>query len=367
MERLQDPRYQKLFALGVALGALALFLFYAESSFNGYRLQLVTLVAINVVIAVGLTMSNGFTGVFSLGQMGFMAIGAYTAALINIDPTWKGDRFLPDLPGFLSGVDTSGWDPNLALLFACTCGGLLAAGVAVLVGIPLLRLSGNYVAVATIGFLVIIHSIAVNLEGVTRGTRGLSQIPTITTPWLAYGAAVLMLYVAWRIRNSPAGRAMIASRDNLIAARAIGVNVLGARLLAFSLCAFFSGVAGGLLAHQIGTIAPSAFYFNATFNVVIMVVLGGLGSVSGATIGAVLMTLAPEYLRDVEKGFDLGPLHMPEAFGLSQIILAIVFILVMIFRPSGIFGDREIGTAWIGRLFNLRRRTEINEEEVVLE
>jgi branched-chain amino acid transport system permease protein len=367
MERLRDPRYQRLMTLGGALAAIALFLFYAESSFNGYRLQLVTLVGINIVIAVGLTMSNGFTGVFSLGQMGFMAIGAYTAALINIQPTWKSNKFLPDLPGVLSGFDTSGWNPNLALLFACTCGGLLAAGVAILVGIPLLRLTGNYVAVATIGFLVIIHSIAVNLEGVTRGTRGLSQIPTITTPWLAYGCAGLMLYVAWRIRNSPSGRAMIASRDNLIAARAIGVNVLGARLLAFALCAFFSGVAGGLLAHQIGTIAPSAFYFTATFNVVIMVVLGGLGSISGATFGAIVMTLAPEYLRDVEKGFDFGPLHMPEAFGLSQIILSLIFILVMIFRPSGLFGDRELALSGITRMLQRKRSRRINEDEVVLE
>ncbi len=363
MERLRrDSHYQHLMLIGAGLGMLALFLYYAEGNLNGYRLQLVTLVAINIVIAVALTMSNGFTGVFSLGQMGFVAIGAYTASLITIAPTWKEERFLPKLPGFVAEFDVTTWNPHLALIFACTVGGLLAAGVSMLVGIPLLRLSGNYVAVATIGFLVIVHSITVNMEGVTRGTRGLSQIPALTNPWLAYGAAVLMIYVAWRIRNSPPGRSMIASRDNLIAARAIGINVLGVRLLAFAISAFFSGAAGGLLAHQIGTIAPGAFYFTATFNVVIMVVLGGLGSITGATFGAILMTLAPEYLREVEQGFDLGPLHVPEAFGLAQVILSIVFILVMIFRPGGLFGDREIGFGLFDRLMQ-RRRPTLTEEE----
>jgi branched-chain amino acid transport system permease protein len=361
MERLRrDPHYQHLMLIGAGLGMLALFLYYAEGNLNGYRLQLVTLVAINIVIAVALTMSNGYTGVFSLGQMGFVAIGAYTASLITIAPTWKGDRFLPKLPGFLAELDVTSWNPHLALIFACAVGGLLAAGVSILVGIPLLRLSGNYVAVATIGFLVIVHSIAVNMEGVTRGTRGLSQIPGLTNPWLAYGAAVLMIYVAWRIRNSPPGRAMIASRDNLIAARAIGINVLAVRLLAFAISAFFSGAAGGLLAHQIGTIAPGAFYFTATFNVVIMVVLGGLGSISGATFGAILMTLAPEYLREVEQGF--GPIHVPEAFGLAQIILSLIFILVMIFRPGGLLGDREIGFGIFDRLMQ-RRSPGLHEEE----
>jgi branched-chain amino acid transport system permease protein len=367
MERLREPRYQRLVVLGAALGALALFLLLADSTFNSYRVQLVTLVAINIVLAVGLTMSNGFTGIFSLGQMGFMAIGAYTAALINIPPQWKSAKFLPDLPGPLARFDTGSWDPNLALLFAAVCGGLLAAGVALLIGIPLLRLSGNYVAVATIGFLVIVHSITVNLGGVTRGTRGLSQIPTITTPWLAYGCALLMIYVAWRIRNSPAGRAMIASRDNIIAARAIGVNVLGARLLSFTLCAFFSGVAGGLFAHQIGTIAPSAFYFTATFTVVIMVVLGGLGSISGAVFGALLMTLAPEFLRDVEKGFTIGPAHLPESFGLAQIILAVLFIIVMIFRPSGLFGERDIGIDRVIGIVARRKPPAVPGDEAVLE
>jgi branched-chain amino acid transport system permease protein len=331
---------------GAALVALALFLAYADSSFNGYRVQITTLIAINVVVAVSLQITNGFTGVFSLGLIGFYAIGAYVGALLTIPPLWKAPNFLPGLPTWLAELDTSGWQPQLALLVACLAGGGLAALVAVVVGAPLMRLSGHYVAVATLGFLIITYSVEVNWEEVTRGARGLNQIPSHTNLWVAYAWAVLTVAAALRLRFSAYGRAMIAQRDNQIAARAIGVAVLRTRLLAFVTGAFFAGAGGALYAHQIGTISPRAFYFDRTFEVVIMIVLGGLGSVSGAVTGALIMTLLPEYLRELEDGFTLGPLEVGDYFGLQQIILAVGFILVMIFRPRGIFGDRELG-AWI--------------------
>jgi branched-chain amino acid transport system permease protein len=348
-----------LLIVAVVLVVLALFLAYADSSFNGYRLQLVILVAINATIAISLTMSNGFTGVFSLGQVGFLAVGAYVGTLVSLAPQWKQPNLLPGLPGWLARFDTTGWPDQLALLTASVIGGLVAAAVAVLVGGPLMRLSGHYVAVATMGFLIIVQAIAVNWADVTRGARGLSQIPTYTNVWAAYGWAIATIYAAWRIRNSSFGRGMIASRENLIAARAIGVNVHRSRLLAFVVAAFFTGAAGSLLAHQIGTIAPRAYYFTTTFNIIIMVVLGGLGSVSGAVIGATVMTLAPEYLRDVEDGMALGPIKFGEAFGLSQIILAIAFILVMIFRPQGLFGDRELSL----RALRRRKRAQMRQFE----
>jgi len=327
----------------LAAGLLALFLWYANGTFNDYRLQLVILVAINACIAVSLTMTNGFTGVFSLGQIGFLAIGAYVGALLSLAPQWKGEMFLPGLPAWLATFDSSGWPDQAALLLACVAGGSLAALVGVVVGYPLMRLSGHYVAVATMGFLIIVQSVIVHWDAVTLGSRGLNPIPTYTNVWSAYGWAIATVYVAWRIRASPFGRSMIASRENLIAAKAVGVNVHRSRLLAFVVGAFLTGAAGALLGHQIGTVTPSAYYFTTTFNVVIMVVLGGLGSISGAIVGATIMTLGPEYLRDVEDGMALGPLSFGQAYGLSQIILAIGFILVMIFRPKGLFGDREIG------------------------
>lgn len=329
-------------AVVILLLLILALVFTAERSFNAYRLQLVTLVAINAVISVALTLTSGFTGVFSLGQIGFMAIGAYVGALMTIPPQWKDPMFLPGLPGWLATLDLSTWHPQLALLVACVSGGLVAAVIAVIVGAPLMRLSGHYVAVATMGFLIIVNSVATNWDTVTRGARGLSQIPNVTNSWVAYGWMLLTVYAVWRLRISPYGRAMIASRENVIAARAVGVNVWRTRLLAFVVGAFFTGVAGSLLAHQIGTVAPNAFYFQTTFTIIIMVVLGGMGSITGAVAGAAILTLAPEYMRDLEDGVDLGFVSIGALYGISQIILAIGFILVMTFRPQGLFGDREL-------------------------
>ena len=222
--------------------------------------------------------------------------------------------------------------------------------VAVVVGYPLMRLSGNYVAVATMGFLIIVHTILIRWDSVTLGPRGLNPVPSYPNVWSAYGWAMLAIYIAWRLRRSSFGRSMISSRDNHVAARAVGVRVHRARLLAFSISAFLTGAAGCLLAHQIGTITPGAYFFAATFDIVIMVVLGGLGSVSGAILGAIIITLAPEYLRDLETNVSIGPIKYDEAFGLSQIIMAVLFILVMILRPRGLLGGREIDLAgWLKR------------------
>ena len=340
---------QRALLIGIVLVAGAVIAWIAEAYLNGYRQQLVILCFIYAIVAVALALTSGFTGVFSLGQIGFLAIGAYVSAILSMPPMVKQPMLLPGLPPWLATFDSTGWHPQAALLFACLISGLAAAAVGALVGAPLMRLSGHYVAVATMGFLIIVYAVAVNWDSVTRGARGLSQIPTSANPWVAYVWAAIAVYVALRLRASPYGRAMIASRENLLAARGIGVNVLRTRLLAFVVSAFLTGVAGALLAHQIGTVAPSTFYFATTFNVIIMVVLGGMGSISGAVVGAAIMTLTPELLRPIEDGFTLGPLQTGAAYGLSNIILAVGFILIMIFRPQGLFGEQELGTALLGR------------------
>ena len=349
-----------------ALAVLAAFLLWADTSFNDYRLQLIILVAINCVVAVSLTMSSGYTGVFSLGQVGFMAIGAYVGAIVNLPLIWKDEILLPGLPSWLATLNTTGWPDFLALLVACLAGGALAAVFGLLVGFPLMRLSGNYVAVATLGFLIIVYTVLIRWDDVTLGARGLNPVPGYTTVWSAYGWALAAVYIAWRIKRSSFGRSMIASRDNLIAAKAIGVRVHRARLLAFTLTAFLSGAAGALFAHQIGTISPNSFYFTTTFNIIIMVVLGGLGSISGAVVGAVIVTLAPEYLRGLEDGLELGPIRYDEAFGLSQIVLAVTFIVVMAVRPAGLFGDREVDPAsWLRGRRSRPERTSVAPPSVL--
>jgi branched-chain amino acid transport system permease protein len=326
------------------------FAILADTRFNAYRQQLVVLVLIYAMVAVALTVTSGFTGVFSLGQIGFLAIGAYVSALMTVPPLWKDEITLPGLPAWLASLDLSGAPPQAALLLACLAGGAVAAIIAAIVGAPLMRLSGHYVAVATMGFLIIVYTIVVNWDQVTAGSRGLSQIPGYTNASIAFLWLAFTVYAAWRTRNGPYGRAMIASRENLLAARGIGINVLRTRLLAFVFGAFFTGVAGALLAHQVGTIAPSQFYFQTTFLVVTMVVLGGMGSISGAVLGAAIMTIMPEYMRGLDDGgISIGGIQTGPLYGLSQIILSIGFILVMIFRPTGLLGDRELGLGLLSR------------------
>jgi len=348
----------------VLLALLAVFVFAMGLVQNDYYVKIVMLIGMNVILAVSLTITSGFTGVFSLGQIGFMAIGAYTSALMTIPPAAKPQALLPGLPGWLSNLDlvrslagvlsgaglaaeqAAAIAGPLALVVAALAGALLAAGVAVLVGIPLMRLSGHYVAVATLGFLVIVNAIALNLDSVTRGARGLGSIPALSRIWIVYVFAAITVYAVWRIRSSPFGRAMLAQRENVAAAQAMGVDILRTRLLAFVVGAFFSATAGALWAHMVTAVAPNAFYFIYTVNVIVRIVVGGMGSVTGAVIGAVLLTLIPELLRGLEGGATIGPIKLPLLFGLSNIILAVGFVLVMIYRRTGLMGNRELPLFW---------------------
>jgi branched-chain amino acid transport system permease protein len=350
------PRVQ---ALNAGLWLIVLIAFVAATTFlpNDYFVKVVMLIGINIILAVSLALASGFTGVFSLGQIGFMAIGAYASALVTIPPAAKSSVLLPGLPMWLSRLDLVksligiGLPPDgaeaMALIAAALFGGLVATVVATIVGIPLMRLSGHYVAVATMGFLVITNAVAINLDSVTRGSRGLGSIPGLAKIWLVYLFVACAVYVAWRIRRSAYGRAMFAQRENLAAAQAMGVDILRTRLLAFVVGAFFSAIAGALWAHMVTAVAPAAFYFTYTVNVIVMVVVGGMGSVAGAVVGAILLTLAPEVLRNLEGGASVGPFKLPLLFGLSNIVLAVAFVLVMIFRRTGLFGDRELPWLWL--------------------
>jgi branched-chain amino acid transport system permease protein len=227
----------------------------------------------------------------------------------------------------------------MPFLVATILGGLLAALVAAVVGIPVLRLRGHYLAVATLGLMVIVRVVAINWTAVTRGAKGINGLPAFTNLWWVFGWAVVTVYVIWRLVNSPYGRAMMAIREDATAAAARGVNVTAHRMLAFCVGAFFAGVAGALWGHLITAITPHSFSFLITFNVVVMLVVGGMGSISGSILGATVMTLVPEFLRHVETSLSLGghPLY-----GLSQIIIAVTITLVMIFRRQGLLGGREV-------------------------
>jgi len=323
------------------LALLALFLAATSFLTGDYIQRIVIGIGINVMLVVSLNLSNGFTGVFSLGHVGFMAIGAYAASVFTLPVTLKAVN-LPTLPGWLS---------HLALPFlpATLIGGALAMLVAFLVGLSLMRLKGAYVSVATLGFMVIVQVILVNWDQVTRGARTFAGVPPHSTIWNVWIWAALTVYLVWRIGRSPFGRDMRAVRDNEIAARSLGISVIRSRLLAFCISAFLTGVAGALWAHFITSFSPKSFFFTQAFSIITMLVIGGLGSVSGSVIGVFLVTVLSELLRNAERGLDIGSVHIPPLYGASQVLMAILFILIIVFRPAGLMGGREIDLSRIFR------------------
>lgn len=314
--------------LVVLLGLLFLagLLLLAEANLNAYYLRIVQLMGIYVMLTVSLNLPNGFTGDFSLGHAAFMAVGGYSAAVLTM-PLISKTLLLTEVPPWLQGL-------VVPFPLATVIGGILAALVAIPVGAVVLRLRGHYLAVATLGLLVMVQGIATNWESVTRGARGLSGLQPHTTIWWSFGWAVLTIFVVWRMAYSPFGRGMIAVRDDALAAACRGVRVYRTRLVSFVVSAFFAGVGGSLLAHQITAVTPRTYSFDITFLVIIMLVIGGMGSITGSIVGALIMTVVPVLLRDLERQLDV--------VGASQLVIAVALIGFMIFRRQGLLGTREL-------------------------
>jgi branched-subunit amino acid ABC-type transport system permease component len=295
---------------------------------------------INLILVDGLYTFVGLSGVFSFGHAALMAIGAYTAAILTIPPGTK-TFVLPDLPGFLGDVHL---DPLPATLVA----GGLAAIVALVLAVPLSRLSGLTAGLATFAVLVIVNVVARNWQQVTHGTAGVSGIPTATTVWAALAWTLAAIAAAWALQRSAVGLRLRASREQEPAARSIGIGVAWERTVALVVSAFFAGVAGALLGMFIGSANPDAFFLNITFLMVAMLVVGGMTSLSGAVVGTIAISATAEILRRLEGGVDLGVVDIPSRSGLREVGLALVMLGVLILRPNGITGGREL--PWPRRL-----------------
>ncbi|HHV50800.1 MAG TPA: branched-chain amino acid ABC transporter permease [Candidatus Avimonas sp.] len=280
---------------------------------NRTSTQILTLICINIILAVSLNLVTGVLGQLVLGHAGFMLVGAYTSALFTMN---------------------IGLDLKIAFPISLVLAGLMAAVFGVIIGIPALRLKGDYLAIITLGFGEIIRVIANNLK-ITNGAMGLSGIKSLSTtknpsPMFiyAYALAALTVFLMFTFGRSRHGRAVIAIREDEIAAESMGINTTYYKLFTFVLAAFFAGVAGGVFAHQIGVIDPSKFDFNRSVEILIMVVLGGMGSITGSVISATVLTWLPEQLREFSK--------------YRLLVYSIILILVMLFKPSGLLGRYEI-------------------------
>lgn len=300
--------------------------------------------AIFVTLAVSYNLVVGVAGQLHLGPNAFITIGAYTAALLTLRPAEKEIIFL---------MQPLMWPLNqisLPFLPALLAGGLVAAGFGVLTGFPVFRVRGDYLAIVTLGFGEVVRVLANNLQGLTNGSLGLKGLMPYTSLWWAWGVAVVTVAAVQALKISGYGRALAAIRQDETAAKAMGVNTFRHLLLAYVLSAFFFGLGGGLLAHLITTISPTLFTFFLTFNLLIIIVVGGLGSTTGAVLSALLFTVAGEWLRFVEEPQVVLGLPIPGIPGMRQVIFSLALLLVIIFFRRGLVGRREFSWEGLSRV-----------------
>ncbi len=292
--------------------------FLFSNHMNPYVLQIVCLIGINMIMALSLNLISGQTGQFSLGHAGFMAIGAYTSAAVTV----LAHPFLSKILFFLPASAQEICIFILALL----AGGLLAALGGILVGFPTLRLRGDYLAIATLGFGEIIRVIVLNLD-VLGGARGFGDIPQEANFFWIFLFVLITLFTISNLISSPKGKALLAIREDEIAAESVGIPIAQYKIISFTLGAFFAGIGGGLFAHLMTYLHPNSFTFLKSVEYVVMIVLGGMGSLTGTLLAATLLTLLPEMLRAANEW--------------RMIIYSLLLILMMILRPQGILGNWE--------------------------
>ena len=295
-----------------------------------YLLQVLCLAGINVTLAVSLNLINGFTGQFSIGHAGFMAIGAYSASYFTVtfgEALRSGLAFLPEFAR-----------DGAVLLVALAIGGFLASIAGFFVGVPSLRLRGDYLAIVTLGFGEIIGVVILNIDAV-GGARGFSGIPKLANFFWIYLFAGITILVVYRIVHSSFGRTLVAIREDEVAAEAMGVHTTRAKVISFVVSSALAGIAGGLFAHYLMYINVRSFSFLKSFEIIIMIVIGGLGSISGSVLGAVLYISLTEGLREFAQ--------------YRMVLFSLLLVILMIVRPQGILGHKEFVT------FLTRRRRSI--------
>ena len=299
----QSLHKQDLLGLGImVILFVVLYFLFDEEILDDYWETNVILILINIIMAVSLNLINGLTGQFSIGHAGFMAVGAYTSAIITVK---------------------LGMDFPIALIVATVS----AAFLGFLIGMPTLRLNGDYLAIATLGLGEIIRIAILNIDYV-GGASGFMGIPRLTTFPIAFWIMVFVVYFIKNFKNSADGRACLAIRENEIAAETMGINTTKYKVMAFTIGAGFAGTAGALFSHYYYIAHPASFTFMRSFDVLTMVVLGGLGSISGSISGAVLLTAISAALADYPEW--------------RMVIYSIVLIVLMLNRPQGIFGNKEL-------------------------
>ena len=335
---------RRMLTLG-ALAALILFIFFAQTHADGYQIQILNLIAVNTILALSLNLIYGFSGMFSLGHAGFMALGAYTCSILIMTPAQKEMMFL------LEEAYPIIANSQAPFFVAVLAGGIVAALGGIIIGFPVLRLGGDYLGIATLGFAEIIRIVATNIPRVTNGALGFKGIPDHANLWWNYGWLVITLYFIVKVVNSNFGNTLKAIRDDETAAQSMGINVFGHKMVSFTMGAFFAGIGGALLASLLTTIDPKMFLFILTFNILMIVVAGGLGSITGSVIGGIGITALLEWLRFVENPMSIGSFEIAGIPGMRMLVFSLALVFIILFKQEGVMGMREFSWAWFLGLF----------------
>jgi len=306
-----------------------------------YYAEILNLTGISVILAVSLNLITGYTGQFSIGHAGFMAVGAYSSVFMTVYYSEGIERWLTALVG-------ASLAQSLVFLGVIIFGALVAALAGLLVGIPSLRLRGDYLAIVTLGFAEIIRIIILNIDRVGGATGFRGRVPPwdgrlIIPQWSNFiwigGFAVITIVVVYNIVHSDIGRVLISIREDELAAEAMGVNTTRYKVLSFVISSAFAGIAGSLFGHFRQFLHTNDFQFIRSIEIIIMIVLGGMGSISGAILGAIVITILPELLRKLPG----------DLYGYRLVIYSALLIVIMLTRPQGVLGVKEFGLSWLKR------------------
>lgn len=323
------------------LSIVALIVLFAAACFiqtemDSYIRRVVNLCLIYAIIGLSMNITNGFAGQFALGQAGFMAIGAYAVGIFTVPPELRKAVFyaVPQTPLLA--------DVYLPFAVALILGGVLAALVAGLIGTPVLRLRGDYLAIATLGFSEIIRIWITNAQTITNGALGIKGIPPLNDVRIIFAITAISYIIIASLLNSSYGRAFKAIREDEIAAEAMGIDLFRHKNMAFMISAFFAGVGGGMYGALLGTVDPKNFLFTLTYNFLLIIVLGGMGSITGSMLGAIIVTGGLEYLRVFDEPLEIAgmaiPLFRP---GFRMVMFSVLLMVCVLFWRHGIMGTNE--------------------------
>lgn len=297
-------------------------------------LNVYTYFCVSLVMVFGLQIFMGNSGILSWTHVGFVGIGAYVSGILSVTPMVK-SMGVPEMYPALVAL-------NMPVLPAIAIGGLVAAVVAAVIGYPLMRLSDFASVITLFATLIVIHVIMTQWDNVTNGPRTFFGLEEFTTLGVALAAAVLATLLAHWFRESSLGLRLRATRDDRYAAQAVGIDMVWVRFLTFVFSALIAGIGGGVWAHFITSFSPKAFYITEMFLLLSMLVIGGAGSISGAVVGTTVVTIARELLRQLEAVINNAHLLPFEVYGLTELVMAVLMVLMLIWRPGGIVGGQEL-------------------------